>query len=53
MLTLFIVFSPIKVFNVLYKSLICKVSKDRVITFEDSKDIILRSGLINLVAKHF
>jgi hypothetical protein len=43
----------VKVFNVLYNSLIRKVSKDRVITFENSKDIILRSGFINLVAKHF
>ena len=46
-----VVFPSIKVFEVLYKALFSKVSKDRVIAFEDSKDVMLRSGFINLVEK--
>ncbi|KAH7111753.1 hypothetical protein B0J11DRAFT_598320 [Dendryphion nanum] len=44
-------FPPGKVFEVLYKATFYK-SKDRVIAFKDSDDVVLRSGFINLIEQH-
>jgi hypothetical protein len=37
------------VFQVLYKDILLNVNKNRVIAFEESTDVILRSGFINLI----
>ncbi|KAF1948543.1 patatin-like phospholipase-like protein [Byssothecium circinans] len=39
-------------FETLYKTSLCKVSKDRVIAFDASSDVMLRSGFISLIKKH-
>ncbi|KAH7111354.1 hypothetical protein B0J11DRAFT_598877 [Dendryphion nanum] len=44
-------FPPGKVFEVLYKAAFYK-SKDRVIAFKDSEDVVLRSGFITLIKQH-
>jgi len=40
-------------FKVLYREIFTRVSKNRVIAFENSRDVALRSGFINMVEKHF
>ncbi|KAI9767708.1 MAG: hypothetical protein M1839_004369 [Geoglossum umbratile] len=45
-------FEPTSVFKTLYKGVFTQVSKDRVMAFEGSEDVILRSGFINMVENH-
>lgn len=44
-----IVFAPDTVFQILYRDIFHQVSKSRVIGFEESPEIMLRSGFINKV----
>ncbi|KAJ0100665.1 hypothetical protein J7T55_002025 [Diaporthe amygdali] len=46
-------FKPSDVFNALYREIFLQVSKSRVICFEGSSDVMLRSGFIDAVEKHF
>jgi hypothetical protein len=46
------VFDPVSVFRVLYRNVIYRVCNDRVIGFEESSDLILRSGFIKLIENH-
>src|SRR6266536_5086621 len=46
------IFEPAEVFEVLYKDIFSEISKDRVMAFEGSEDVILRSDFINTVERH-
>ena len=48
-----IAFEPKTVFNTIYKDVFCQVTKARVIAFEQSNHVILRSGFINMVENQF
>lgn len=47
------VFDPTAVFDTLYRDAFYKAAKDRIIAFEETNDVILRSGLINTTRNHF
>ena len=47
-----LVFDPVSVFRVLYRDVIYRVYNDRVMAFEESSDVILRSGFIQLIENH-
>ncbi|KAI9767350.1 MAG: hypothetical protein M1840_005759 [Geoglossum simile] len=45
-------FEPTSVFKTLYRNAFTQVSKVRMMAFKGSKDVILRSGFINVVENH-
>ncbi|EXJ56219.1 uncharacterized protein A1O5_12675 [Cladophialophora psammophila CBS 110553] len=45
-------FDPVSVFRELYRNTLCRLSESRVMAFEESSDVILRSGFINSVERH-
>lgn len=47
-----LVFQPGKVFEVLYKEALHQLIETRVIAFEGSTDVLLRTGFFNIVKKH-
>lgn len=46
-------FDPRSVFQILYRDVLRRLSESRVMTFEESSDVILVSGFINLVEARF
>ena len=47
------VFDPRRVFQVLYRDILRGLSESRIMAFDESSDVILVSGFINLVEARF
>ena len=46
-------FDAVSVFRTLYRDVLHRVNDSSVIAFEESNDVILRSGFINLIENRF
>lgn len=48
-----LVFDCKDIFNALYRPALLQVSEARVIAFDETNDVVLRSGMVNMVETHF